>query len=222
MLSATLRSMVAHKVRLVLTTASIALGVALLSGTLILTNTMGTAFDMLFGKISAGTDAVVRTEAPYTATEGVGTNRGPIDASVLDQVLKVDGVRTAEGSVTGYALLTDNDGHAITTNGGAPTNGYSMPADDELRGDIELLSGHAPRRTARGRHRRHERREERHRARLHDQGPLPGPDRGVHGRRDRRVRRRDQGPRRHHVGVLRRRRPRSGCSARPGSSTAST
>ena len=65
MFTATVRSMVAHKLRLFLTTASIALGVALLAGTLILTNTMGTAFDMLFGKIGAGTDAVVRAEAPY-------------------------------------------------------------------------------------------------------------------------------------------------------------
>jgi putative ABC transport system permease protein len=144
MLTATFRGMIAHKLRLVLTMSSIALGVAFLAGTLILTNTMGLAFDQLFGKISAGTDAVVRTEAPYTSTEGVGTTRGPISASVLDDVRAVDGVRAAEGSVTGYALLTDNDGQAITTNGGAPTNGYSMPADEQLRGDVELLSGHAP------------------------------------------------------------------------------
>ncbi len=144
MLTATFRSMVAHKMRLLLTTASIALGVALLAGTLILTNTMGIAFDMLFGKIGSGTDAVVRAEAPYTQTDGVGTNRGPIDAAVLDQVRQVDGVRAAEGSVQGYALLTDTHGKAITTNGGAPTNGYSMPSDEELRGDVELLSGHAP------------------------------------------------------------------------------
>jgi putative ABC transport system permease protein len=144
MFTATFRSMVAHKLRLLLTTASIALGVALLAGTLILTNTMGIAFDMLFGKIGSGTDAVVRTEAPYTQTDGVGTNRGPIDAAVLDQVRQVDGVRAAEGSVQGYALLTDTHGKAVTTNGGAPTNGYSMPSDKELRGDVELLSGHAP------------------------------------------------------------------------------
>ncbi|RYP85717.1 ABC transporter permease [Nocardioides guangzhouensis] len=144
MLTATFRSMVAHKLRLLLTTASIALGVALLAGTLILTNTMGIAFDMLFGKIGSGTDTVVRAEAPFTQTEGVGTNRGPIAASVLDQVKKVDGVRAAEGTVQGYALLTDTHGKAITTNGGAPTNGYSMPSDEELRGDVELLSGHAP------------------------------------------------------------------------------
>ncbi|KQW45178.1 hypothetical protein ASC77_20615 [Nocardioides sp. Root1257] len=136
--------MLAHKLRLLLTTSSIALGVALLAGTLILTNTMGIAFDMLFGKISSGTDAVVRTHAPYTSSEGVGTDRGPISADVLDQVRGVDGVRAAAGSVSGYALLTDNDGRAITTNGGAPTNGYSMPADEALRGQVELLSGHEP------------------------------------------------------------------------------
>ena len=144
MLTATFRSMVAHKLRLLLTTTSIALGVALLAGTLILTNTMGIAFDMLFGKIGSGTDAVVRTEAPFTQTEGVGTDRGPIPEKVLATVRGVDGVRAAEGSVRGYALLTDTEGRAITTDGGAPTNGYSMPADRGLRGDVELLSGHAP------------------------------------------------------------------------------
>jgi len=53
--------MLAHKLRLALTTASIALGVAFLAGTFVLTDTMGLAFSQLFGKVSAGTDAVVRT-----------------------------------------------------------------------------------------------------------------------------------------------------------------
>jgi putative ABC transport system permease protein len=144
MLTATFRSMVAHKLRLLLTAASIALGIALLAGTMILTNTMGIAFDQLFGKIASGTDVVVRTEAPFTATEGVGTTRPPISQDVLEEVEDVEGVRAAEGTVQGYALLTDNDGKAITTIGGAPTNGYSMPADEELRGDVEVLSGRAP------------------------------------------------------------------------------
>src|SRR6478672_3710073 len=144
MLTATLRGMFAHKLRLVLTTASIALGVAFLAGTLILTSTMTLAFDQLFGKVSSGTDAVVRTTAPYTAQDGVGTSRAPISASVLPTVRKVDGVRAAEGSVSGYALLTDNDGKAVLTKGGAPTMGYSMPSDEKLRGDVGLLSGHAP------------------------------------------------------------------------------
>src|SRR4029078_5378329 len=68
----------------------------------------------------------------------------PIAASVLDQVRKVDGVREAEGSGQGYALLTETVGRAITTNGVAPSNGYSIPDDEELRGQVELLSGHEP------------------------------------------------------------------------------
>ncbi len=144
MLTTTLRAMIAHKLRLVLTTASISLGVAFLAGTLVLTDTMGLAFEQLFGKVSSGTDAVVRTHAPYTASEGIGTSRAPIDEAVLTGISKVDGVRAAEGSVSGYALLTDNDGRAILTSGGAPTMGYSMPADEGLRGDVDLLSGSAP------------------------------------------------------------------------------
>src|SRR4249919_2930948 len=145
MFASTLRGMVSHKVRLLLTTASIALGVAFLAGTLILTDTMSLAFTQLFGKIGAGTDAVVRTEASYDQSEGVGLSRPPIADSVLKQVKAVVGVRTAEGSVTGYALLTDGEGKAVLTSGGAPTQGYSMAADETLRGDVDVTTGHAPR-----------------------------------------------------------------------------
>ena len=144
MLTATVRGMLAHKLRLVLTTASIALGVAFLAGTLILTDTMKLAFDQLFGKVSSGTDAVVRTHASYDQSSGVSLDRAPIKADVLDLVKKVDGVRAAEGSVTGYALLTDTAGKAVLTKGGAPTQGYSLSADKKLRGEVNIRSGHAP------------------------------------------------------------------------------
>ncbi|MFD3401446.1 ABC transporter permease [Kribbella sp. NPDC058693] len=144
MFTATLRGMLAHKVRLVLTIASIALGVAFLAGTLVLTDTMHVAFDQLFGKVSAGTSAVVRTEAAYSQSEGISTSRAPIPAAVVNGVRTVDGVRAAEGAVSGYALLTDNAGRAVLTNGGAPTMGYSLAADPALRGDVKLLSGTAP------------------------------------------------------------------------------
>ena len=98
MFTVNLRSMVAHKLRLLLTTASIALGIAFLAGTLVLTDTMSLAFDQLFGKVSSGTDAVVRTEASYVESSGVGTSRAPISAAVIDDVRNVDGVRVAEGS----------------------------------------------------------------------------------------------------------------------------
>ena len=145
MLTSTLRSMLAHKLRLALTIAYIALGVGFISGTLILTDTMGVAFGQVFTKISAGTDSVVRTQAPYAAAEGAGTARPPIDAAVLADVAAVPGVRVAEGSVSGYALLTDTTGKPVVTAGGAPTLGFSMPADEDLRGEVDLLSGTVPR-----------------------------------------------------------------------------
>ncbi len=144
MWTATVRSMLAHRLRLALTTASIALGIAFLAGTFILGDTTKAAFDELFAKVSSGTDAVVREKAAYTQSEGAGTSRAPIDASVLDQVRAVDGVRVAEGESSGYALLTDNDGEAILPSGGAPTMGYSMPLDESLRGEVRILDGAAP------------------------------------------------------------------------------
>jgi putative ABC transport system permease protein len=142
MLIATIRGMLAHKLRLLLTTSSIALGVAFLAGTLILTDTMHTAFDRLFGKISSGTDAVVRQESAYSGSEGA--SHQPIPASILATVRAVPGVRAAEGEVGGYALLTDTHGKAILATQGAGTMGLTMPADAKLRGDIQFKSGHAP------------------------------------------------------------------------------
>src|SRR5437899_1376363 len=142
MLNATIRGMLAHKLRLILTTASIALGVAFLAGTLILTDGMHKAFDQLFGKVSAGTDAVVRQESAYSG--GLGASHKPIPASVLQNVRGVEGVRAAEGSVGGYALLTDTEGKAILASQGSGTMGMSMPADEGLRGDVKLRTGHAP------------------------------------------------------------------------------
>ena len=220
MFTSTLRSMVAHKLRLLLTTASIALGIAFLAGTLVLTDTMGLAFDQLFGKVSSGTDAVVRTKASYVESSGIDTSRAPISAAVIDDVRDVDGVRVAEGFVSGYALLTDNEGKAILTAGGAPTLGYTMAEDEALRGDVDVLSGTAPDRCDRGGDRRDQRRGERHRARLDHQGAVPGPDAGVHRGRHRRLRRRE-GPRRRPRRRTSTPRPRRRCSARPAPSTPS-
>jgi len=144
MFTATIRGMLAHKLRLVLTTASIALGVAFLAGTLILTDTMNGAFDTFFGQVSSGEDAVVRHETAYTAASGAGVSRAPISAAVLSTVRDVPGVAVAEGVDSGYALITDTHGKAVLPAGGAPTMGYTMTNDVKLRGHVRLLSGRAP------------------------------------------------------------------------------
>src|SRR5215470_47981 len=64
MLSASLRNLLSHKVRLVLTALAIALGVAFMSGTFIFSATLQHDLDSLFRAVNAGTDVIVQHSAP--------------------------------------------------------------------------------------------------------------------------------------------------------------
>ena len=140
MLTATLKGMLAHKLRLVLTATSIALGIAFLAGTLMLTSSMQRAFDELFADVNASSDTVVRAES----TTDVTGDRPPLPSSVLDRVRDIGGVEVAEGTVEGYALLTGADGKPIQPQG-APTLGSSAPVADSLLGEIDVREGRLPR-----------------------------------------------------------------------------
>jgi putative ABC transport system permease protein len=141
MLTATIKGMLAHKLRLVLTSVSIALGVAFLAGTLMLTDSMNRAFDDVFAKVTSGTDVAVRGKTAFA--DGQAQPK-PIPASLLQTVRSVDGVAAAEGQVGGYAMLVGPDGTPIQPAGGAPTMGGSLPADKDLRGDVRINTGRAP------------------------------------------------------------------------------
>ena len=60
MLRATLNSLRAHKRRLLSTTIAVLLGVAFMTGTMVLGDTMDETFNELFADISEGVDAEVR------------------------------------------------------------------------------------------------------------------------------------------------------------------
>ena len=59
----TIRGLMAKKLRLVLTSIAVVLGVAFMSGTFVLTDTLGNVFDKLFTDATKGVDADVRAEA---------------------------------------------------------------------------------------------------------------------------------------------------------------
>jgi putative ABC transport system permease protein len=143
MLTATIKGMLAHKLRLFLTASSIVLGVAFLTGTLMKSASKQRAFDHLFESINAGSDVVVRghVDGPQPAP---GEPRPAVPAALVDAVRAGDGVVAAEGMVEGYALLTDAHGKPIQPPG-APTLGMTLPRNPALRGETELRSGRAPR-----------------------------------------------------------------------------
>jgi putative ABC transport system permease protein len=141
-LRVTLRGLIAHKLRLATTALAILLGVAFMSGTLVLTATIGATFDGLYADINAGTDVQVRS-AEVVDTE-FGEQRGTLDEGIVAEVAAVDGVRTASPDVTGYAQFVDKDGRAIgNPNQGAPTLGFNWIEDPELS-PLNLAAGRPP------------------------------------------------------------------------------
>ena len=116
MLTLTVRSLRAHKRRFIGTFLAIFLGVAFLSGTLVLGDTLTANFDNLFADANAGTDVVVRSAVDIPA-EDLQSGRGLIPASLVDSLAAVDGVAAVEPNIEGYGQLIGSDGDAIGGNG---------------------------------------------------------------------------------------------------------
>lgn len=127
---AALKSLLARKLRLLLTAIAIVLGVGFVAGTLVLTDTALSAFDQLFGDIFAKTDVVVQAETafqeiPAGGGGGGAQERNPIPEDVLLDLLALPSVRAADGSVSGFAQVVDPDTGEVIAGGGAPTIGNS-------------------------------------------------------------------------------------------------
>src|SRR4051794_21707544 len=89
------RGLLARKLRLALTGLAVALGVTLIAGTYIFTDTITKSFDTIFTQTNKGTDVALSPNNDLAGDD----DPPPIPAKVLADVKKVDGVATAEGSV---------------------------------------------------------------------------------------------------------------------------
>src|SRR6266540_5204022 len=141
MWNATIKGLLSHKLRLLLTALAIVLGGGFVPGTYVLTDTMKATFTGLFQNVTKGTDVVVHTKESFTGQQG--DVRDPMPESLLAQVQRVDGVKVAEGSVGGYAQFVGKNGKPVTT-GGAPTLGVSASQAPELQSSTTLRSGQRP------------------------------------------------------------------------------
>src|SRR5436190_420942 len=149
---ATIKGLLAHKLRLGLTALAIVLGVAFVAGTFILTDTMGRAFDNLFATVNQGVAVEITGIPRFESNAPGGETAGSaerVPANLLDTVRQVDGVKAAEGGLSGYAQLVDKNGKAITT-GGAPTLGDTWSNDPALN-PLRLREGRPPTTELKGR-----------------------------------------------------------------------
>jgi putative ABC transport system permease protein len=141
MLRLALRGLLTRKLRSVLTAVAIVLGVAMISGTFVLTDQISGAFDSIFQAANKGTDAVVKP-SPTFGSDNNGGQDVPlfVPESLVARVQQVPGVRAADGviSETGFLVL---NGKLVKPTGGAPPILASESPDFRVS---KLLAGKFP------------------------------------------------------------------------------
>ncbi len=144
MLRATLRTAVAHKGRLILSTISIVLGVAFVTGTLMLT----AALDRTFVDIIEGSAQDVQITRESAVGVDITTDPGDnapllVPQRVVDEATSVDGVAAAAGSINRNGVyLLDNSGEVIG-GAGPPAIGLSWESNP-LISVTTITEGRAP------------------------------------------------------------------------------
>src|SRR6478735_2576056 len=103
-----LKGMLARKLRTALTALAIVLGVTMVSGTFVLTDSIDKAFNSIFSSVYQGTDATI-----------TGKSAPPFDESLQAKVEALPSVAAAIGGVAAETQLIGKNGKAIVF-GGAP------------------------------------------------------------------------------------------------------
>jgi putative ABC transport system permease protein len=137
-----LRGLAGRKLRAVLTAVAIVLGVAMVSGTYILTDTIEQGFDTIFDRSYEGSDVVISGKVAFSVAEEE-EDAPSFPDSVLEEVRGVEGVAAAAGAIEDEADLV-KDGEAIETAGGAPSLALGIDPSVERFNPLSLTSGDWP------------------------------------------------------------------------------
>ncbi len=112
-----LRGLAARKLRTSLTVIAVLLGVTMIAGTFVLTDTIQKAFDEIFSSQTKGADVIVsgreQVETEFTMPR-------PLEGQLLDQIKGLSEVREVAGQINDVAAVVGKDGKVVST-GGAPT-----------------------------------------------------------------------------------------------------
>jgi putative ABC transport system permease protein len=147
MIRATLKSLTARKLRLVLSALAIVLGVAFVSGSYVFTDTIDKTFDDIFGGLNP--DVVVRPDLPGAVAFFSGFDPGTtttVPASLTERIARLPGVERADGEVESQSLFVlDSHGKVITPAGapGIAVNWHNGPAANGER-VLKLIDGRIP------------------------------------------------------------------------------
>lgn len=146
MLRFTLRSLLARKIRLVLSAVAIALGTAFLSGSLVFTDTLARSFDdIVAGSIA---DASVRLTGSEAASMDavISFDQRTLPASLATKLADAPGVARADGTVFGQGLFVIKPNGKLLGGTGAPTMAFNYSDAPNASGEpiARISEGRAP------------------------------------------------------------------------------
>jgi putative ABC transport system permease protein len=110
MTAVALKGLAARKLRAASTVLAVLLGVALVAGTYILTDTINRSFDDIFTTALEGTDVIV---TPKEIVAQDASEPPPFSAALLNRVERVPGVAKAEGGIFSLVRITDAEGEPL-------------------------------------------------------------------------------------------------------------
>ena len=144
MIKVALKGLLGRKLRAGLTATAIVLGVAMVSGTYVLTDTIKAAFTTVFTNVYAKTDAVISAKSAIGTSNTSNIIPPSFPESLLAKVRALPGVLDAEGGIDDQAQLVGRNGKVLSL-GGAPGLAFSVhPHGDQRFNPLELVSGGWP------------------------------------------------------------------------------
>jgi putative ABC transport system permease protein len=138
MTAITLRGLWARKLRAGLTALAVVLGVMMISGTYVFTDTINHSFDRIFDTANKGVDVKV---VPHKTIDTQEIQQPPFSESLLPKVRSAKGVAKADGGVNDVATVFDKNGKRLNK-GGAPALMFS--SSPEPFNPLTYVQGHAP------------------------------------------------------------------------------
>ena len=144
MVEVALKGLATRKFRALLTALAVVLGVAMMSGTFVLTDTINNGFDTIFTQSYKNADVVISGKTAFTNANGNQVEAPSFPESLLTKVRQLPGVSVAAGSVqSSQVRLLKKNGKVVST-GGAPPLGFSIDPKYNQFNPTELTTGNWP------------------------------------------------------------------------------
>ncbi|WP_431931266.1 ABC transporter permease [Micromonospora sp. RP3T] len=142
MFRATMKSLLARKLRLLLSGLAVVLGVMFVSGAFVLTDTLGRSFDAVFADAYADVDVNVAAKPKVEVSETEGEQvASPVPASLVDRVKAVPGAADVRGVVAADGARLIGGNGKVVTSFGPPQLGENWLGESDL---VSLREGRGP------------------------------------------------------------------------------